>query len=121
MIKRLLALTLTLVMLLSITSNNVLADEMSTATTPTFTDMPDDWSTEALERAVSNGLINGYNNRIMPKNNLTRAEMGTIINRAFGAKKMGSLAGYRDVPVDAWYYTEMKKAVYVEGLQRQED
>lgn len=76
-----------------------------------YQDMPDDYSTTALSAAVSNGLLNGDNGKIMPNDNLTRAQMAAIIVRAFGATKEASLAGYKDVPKDSWYYSYMGKAV----------
>ena len=76
-----------------------------------FSDMPQDWSTEALTKAVENGLLTGYNGKLMPSESLTRAQMATIINRAFGAYVPGSLAGYVDVPVGKWYRDDMAKAV----------
>lgn len=76
-----------------------------------FTDMPTNWSTEALTKAVENGLLSGYNNRLHPDNNLTRAEMATVINRAFGAKESADISGYTDVKGTDWFYGEMSKAV----------
>lgn len=76
-----------------------------------FSDMPDDWSTVALEHAVENGLITGSDGMIRPKDPLTRAQMATIINRAFGATIKASIGNYTDVPRAAWYYGEMEKAV----------
>lgn len=37
--------------------------------------------------------------------------MAAIINRAFGAEKTASLTGYTDVAANAWYATDMAKAV----------
>ncbi len=79
-----------------------------------FIDMPDDWSKPALERAIENGLLNGDHNKILPKNNLTRAQMATIINRAFGTTEKASLNSYSDVLSSAWYYEEMAKAVQMQ-------
>ncbi|MDD4504576.1 MAG: S-layer homology domain-containing protein, partial [Clostridiaceae bacterium] len=81
------------------------------AETAQFSDMPDNWSTEALNNTVSNGLLTGDNGKIMPDANLTRAQMATIINRAFGSIKKASLSSYKDVSASAWYYDEMAKAV----------
>lgn len=77
----------------------------------TFSDIPNDWSKEALESAVSNGLLTGYNGELMPKDNLTRAQMATIINRSFGATGKSSLAGFSDVESSAWYFEDMAKAI----------
>ncbi len=61
-----------------------------------FSDMPNDWSTVALENAVKNGLMFGSGGKIMPSANLTRSEMVDILNRAFGATEIVSLSGYAD-------------------------
>lgn len=84
---------------------------VSAANVSDFSDMPDDWSTAALTAAVENGLLTGSDGMILPKDNLTRAQMATIIVRAFNASKTSSLSGFTDVPADAWYYEYMSKAV----------
>lgn len=74
-------------------------------------DMPDDWSTKALENAINNGLLSGYDGKILPKSNLTRAQMAAVINRAFGSIEAASLNSYKDVDEKDWYYSDMAKAV----------
>lgn len=76
-----------------------------------FNDFPNNWSSAALTSAVENGLLSGTGNKINPSGRLTRAELATIVNRAFGATETASLAGYSDVSAEAWYYTDMAKAV----------
>lgn len=76
-----------------------------------FSDMPKDWSTEALESAVANGLLTGADGKLMPKESLTRAQMAAIINRAFGATQKAELNSYTDVVSSAWYYDDLAKAV----------
>lgn len=83
----------------------------------TFSDMPEDWSTEALEKAVENGLLMGSDGKIMPKENLTRAQMATVINRAFGAEREESLERFDDVDENQWFYPEMAKAVAMETFE----
>lgn len=82
-----------------------------------FSDMPNNWSTQALEKAVENGLLNGSNGMIMPNENLTRGQMAAVINRSFGAYKEGSLEGFTDVSASEWYYTEMAKAVNMKTFE----
>jgi len=82
-----------------------------TAQAAEFLDMPNDWSTQALENAVENGLLEGYNGYIMPDAYLTRAQMAAVITRAFAAYKDASLAAFTDVPATAWYADEMAKGV----------
>ncbi|MDD4754842.1 MAG: S-layer homology domain-containing protein, partial [Prolixibacteraceae bacterium] len=103
--KRVLALVLTLTMIISMFPLTAFGSE--------FSDMPDNWATEALENAVANGLLKGDNKKIMPDENLTRAQMATIVNRAFGATEKSSLSKFTDVNADAWYYAEMAKAVHM--------
>ena len=79
-------------------------------------DMPDDWSTDALESAVSNGLLKGYNDKILPNEDITRAEAVTVINRMFGTFKGESIQKYTDVSTDNWYFNEMEKGTYMETI-----
>ena len=84
---------------------------------PDYVDMPKEgfWSTAALESAVSNGLLKGVKatdgTYIKPNDTLTRAQMATIVNRAFGAVERATLNGVADVSSNAWYYSDMGKAV----------
>ena len=79
-----------------------------------FADMPDDWSTRALERAVENGLLRGSERDgalwLRPGDALTRAELAAVVNRAFGAEKAAELTGVADVAADTWYAADMGKA-----------
>lgn len=59
--------------------------------------MPDNWSTAALKHAVENGLLQGADGKIMPDDKLTRAQLVTIIVRAFGATEKGDIEHYTDV------------------------
>lgn len=76
-----------------------------------FSDMPEDWSRTAIENAVSNGLLTGANGKIMPDENLTRAQIAAILNRAFGGTEKASLESFSDVKSGSWYYDDMAKAV----------
>ena len=87
------------------------------AETTTFSDMPEDWSKPALESAVDKGLLNGANGKIMPQENLTRAQMAAVINRAFGAENVAVLAEYEDVKASDWFFLDMAKAVAMGTFQ----
>lgn len=82
-----------------------------------FSDFPTDWSAAALTRAVNDGLLSGANGKINPSGKLTRAEMAAIMNRAFGATEQAKLDGYQDVSPQAWYHTELAKAVQMGTFQ----
>jgi len=83
-----------------------------------FSDFPTGWSNEAVTAAVNNGLLNGRSsNTIEPESNLTRAEMATIINRAFGAAIEKSISAFGDVSPNEWYYHEIAKAYNMQTFQ----
>ncbi|MDF2613282.1 MAG: S-layer domain protein [Clostridia bacterium] len=106
--KRLLSLLLVVVMgigMMPVTAFGAKGDA------PAFSDMQNDWSATALENAVKNGLLAGNSDKIMPKDNLTRAQMAVIVNRAFGTTEKAALGSYTDVAASAWYYEDMAKAV----------
>ena len=76
-----------------------------------FPDIPNDWSTDALIKAVQNGLLNGSDGKILPGDNLTRAQLATIMVRAFGATEAADVSSFTDLSSDAWYYNDMAKSV----------
>lgn len=85
-------------------------DVTTTASESVFSDMPNNWSTEALNNAVANGLLGGSGGKIRPDDDLTRAEMAAIIVRAFSAKSNSDLSKFTDVNASAWYASELSKA-----------
>lgn len=82
-----------------------------------YSDMPNNWSTEALKHTIDNGIMEGYDGRIYPNRTLTRAEMAAMLNRVMGAMDMTDLSNYSDVPKEAWYYNDMAKSVQMGTLQ----
>lgn len=77
-----------------------------------FSDFPDDWSSEALRAAVDQGLLIGdTHGRLRPGDDLTRAEMAAVVNRAWGCYVGASVQQYADVSDEAWYYDDIRKAV----------
>lgn len=106
MIKKSLRSLLAIVMFFTMASSLVFASE-----TAGLCDMPNNWSTTALNNVVSNGLLMGNDGKVMPNENLTRAQMAIVINRAFGTRSKADLSSYTDVIAGAWYYDDMAKAV----------
>lgn len=77
-----------------------------------FTDMPTDWTAESVQKAIDNGLLGGYSdNTIRPNNNITRAQMATIISRCFNAESKADLSKFTDVVAGAWYCDAFAQAV----------
>ncbi len=106
--KKLAVMFFTLCLLLTLFSTTAFAADPAD-----FSDMPKAgfWSYEAVTAAVENGLLHGSGGKLYPENNLTRAEMATIINRAFGATETADISAYTDVATAAWYYSDIGKAV----------
>ncbi|MFA7660969.1 MAG: S-layer homology domain-containing protein, partial [Anaerovoracaceae bacterium] len=86
-----------------------------TSESSAFADMPDNWSTAALNKAVENKLLSGYEEGeeklIKADNPLTRAEMAAVVNRAFASATEGDISKVTDVAASAWYAKDMAKAV----------
>ncbi|MHC1722138.1 MAG: S-layer homology domain-containing protein [Aminipila sp.] len=116
--KKLVSVVLTIAMVLCYIPTMAFASE---STNSSFVDMPNNWSTEGLKSAVSNGLIKGYEAdnglAIRPMGNLSRAEMVTMVNRAFGSTDKASLSGCTDIKEGAWYAQEMAKAIQMGSMK----
>ena len=82
-----------------------------------FSDFPTDWSAPAMSHAVQNGLLNGSDGKILPKGLLTRAQMATMINRAFASSAKASLTSFTDMVPGVWHYDEMAKSVQMGAFQ----
>lgn len=83
----------------------------TTAFAAEFVDIEGHWATAAIENAAANGLITGSDGRFNPDNNMTRAEMATIMVRACGAAADADISAFTDVTTDDWFYSSMSKAV----------
>ena len=82
-----------------------------------FTDMPDGALGEALQNAVDAGLINGVtDDTIAPYDNITRAQMATIITRAFSATEK-STETFADITADKWYCDAVLQSAYMGAFE----
>lgn len=73
---------------------------------------------DALRFCRENGILQGdETGNLRPDDSLTRAEAAAILVRLAGAGKRASLAQYRDVRADKWYYTPLQYAVGMGLLQ----
>ncbi len=107
--KKLLCYLLSFVLMLTVISTEAYALN--------FSDMPDDWSTEALNKAVENGLLKGSGGKIAPDDTLTRSQMAAIINRALKASARADLSAYDDIAQDQWYFDDLSIAVKIGTLK----
>lgn len=82
-----------------------------------FSDMPEGEMGKAMQNAVDNGLIEGIDdNTIAPDMNITRAQMATIITRAFRATEKSENV-FNDVNSGAWYADAVSKANYMGAFE----
>lgn len=86
-----------------------------------FSDMPEGEAGTALQHAVDAGLMNGVtDDLIAPNDNITRAQMATIITRAFSASET-SATKFNDVADDAWYADAVSKAAAMGAFEGDDD
>ncbi len=76
-----------------------------------YSDMPNDYSTEALKFAVDNGYLVGMDGKVMPDDSITVAQVAQILTRSANLTGMADMSGYSDINQDAWYYAAMGAAL----------
>ena len=76
------------------------------------------WAEKTINNLSVNGIISGYlDNSFKPNNNMTRAELVTVLNRLLN-NSVESTKYVPDINVKDWYYSEIRKAIesgFVEG------
>lgn len=91
---------------------------MSVTSFAAFTDMPQGADGEVLQKAVENGLIQGFeDNTVRPQTPITRAQMATIVSRAMKAVEKADISAFVDVKAGDWYYDSMSQAVSMEAFK----
>jgi len=83
-----------------------------------FTDLEEShWAYDEIMALASSGLIEGYPDKTYkPENNITRAEVMTVINKLLGRKPLESYVKslkfnpYNDLHEDKWYYVTVLEA-----------
>ncbi len=69
------------------------------------------WAENDIQNLTINGILSGYkDNTFKPNNNMTRAELVTIINRMLNNSEQDSRY-IPDLDTKKWYYSEMRKAM----------
>ncbi len=91
---------------------------MSVTSFAAFSDMPQGADGEVLQKAVDNGLIQGFeDNTVRPQTPITRAQMATIMSRAMKAVEKADISEFVDVKAGDWYYDAMSQAVSMEAFK----
>lgn len=87
-------------------------DENSYTDFGKFVDVPGHWAESNLQWAVQNGMMNGTSATTMsPNGDITRAQMATIVVRAFGATKAADISMFADITKEDWCYDYIARAV----------
>jgi hypothetical protein len=84
------------------------------------TDISNHWARETIEQCLSDGIVSGMpDGSFQPNKNITRAEIATMVNKAFEFKDADTDKTFSDVKADAWYDEQVAiaaKAGYITGF-----
>ena len=73
-------------------------------------DVKGHWAESYIETLRGLGIMEGYpDGTFRPNNNVTKAELVTLLNRTFGLKDKKSIS-YTDVAASKWYYEQFQLA-----------
>ena len=76
----------------------------------TAADVKGHWAESYIETLRSLGIMEGYpDGTFRPNNNVTKAELVTLLNRTFGLKDKKAIS-YTDVASSKWYYEQFRLA-----------
>ncbi len=93
-------------------------DGMTNNTSPKEPDYIGHWGETQIRDFINEGIVKGYEDgNFKPDREVTRAEFITMVNKAFGLTEKKEIS-FKDVPANAWYADELKKAVaagYIKG------
>lgn len=88
-------------------------DEPEVPAQPAFPDIAGHWAETALNTAVSMGLIQGSNGKMLPDNAVKRSEAVVMLNRALGATIADGISGLSGTSASAWYAADLGKAIHL--------
>lgn len=74
-------------------------------------DIPNNWAKQAVESAVENDLMTGYEGYVRPADDITRAEVSVIINKILASSNKADISSFSDVNSSDWFYDAMAKIV----------
>lgn len=76
-----------------------------------YTDTEGHWAEKEITNLSLNGIISGYSdNSFKPDNNMTRAELVTVINRMLGNSEQNTKY-VPDINAKDWFYSEIRKGI----------
>ncbi|WP_027400301.1 S-layer homology domain-containing protein [Anaerovorax odorimutans] len=105
-------------LLLALVMISTLSLPMNVSGYSKFSDIRGHWAEQYINKAVSEGIIEGYKDgTFKPNNAVTRAEFISMVNRALGCTGTANIT-FNDVSYSKWYYSDITKAIaatYVAG------
>ena len=76
-----------------------------------YTDIEGHWAEKEITNLSLNGIISGYSdNSFKPSQNMTRAELVTVINRLLG-NSVQNTKYVPDINAKDWFYAEIRKGI----------
>ena len=101
---KLLALTLTMCLMLSLVG-------IAFAAPSDFSDVQGHWAQPQIEKWLDNGDVNGYpDGTFKPDQAVTRAEFATLLVKGLGMENPAAAANFSDVKTTDWFYKEVAVA-----------
>lgn len=93
---------------------------LGSSTAYAFSDTENHWAKDTINKAKEMNIINGYeNDMFMPDNNMTRAELVTVVNRLLGLESESDKY-IPDIARQDWFHSDIRKAVAMGILQGDE-
>lgn len=93
---------------------------LGSSTAYAFSDTENHWAKDTINKAKEMNIINGYeNDMFLPDNNMTRAELVSVVNRLL-CLESESDKYIPDVTRQDWFHSEIRKAIAV-GIIKGDD
>lgn len=90
---------------------------LGSSTAYAFSDTENHWAKDTINKAKELNIINGYeNDMFMPDNNMTRAELVSVVNRLL-CLESESDKYIPDITRQDWFHSEIRKAIAVGIIQ----
>lgn len=90
----------------------VAATSMMLGSTSFASDITGHWAESYLQKFIDSGYLSGYTDgTYKPNNNITRAEIATLVSKMEGYKDRADVSKYKDVISGQWYYNYVAEVV----------
>lgn len=96
--------------------SETLALEFSQASVTNYADVPNShWAFQYVQAATTSSIFNGYEGNIFkPNEPITRAEVATLLTRAFNLEHNGTISSFSDLNQNHWAYLNIQTLASLE-------